>query len=498
MSDVLDRLKVALAERYRVEREIAAGGMATVYLAHDLKHNRKVAIKVFRPELGAALGSERFLREIEVTAGLNHPHILPLLDSGRAQGLLYYVMPLVEGESLRDRISREKQLPVDEAIRLAREVAAALSYAHSQGVIHRDIKPENILLSHGEAIVADFGIAAAVSVAGGERLTETGLAIGTPAYMSPEQGTSEGNVDPRSDIYSLSCVLYEMLAGQPPFTAPSAQAVLARHAIDAVPSLRTLRSTVPDYVEATIEQALSKTPADRFSTATGFAEALAGEDWTPTPEPTHPRWIRRRKMLLGVSLGVVLVIAAMWLVQWGNAIIGDSAAVTILPFESYGAGLRILSAEPSPGSVISTSDLANGVPVRVVVEHSFRGSETSDIGSRWRLDLIVVMAHEDELGYRSYELDSREVTRATRQLALTGRLRARHVFENRITLEAILRNELDCPTPLPEARERSDPGEEHCYQMGYEGMVLIEYIVSDDRQFSRGLSANHVLPAGND
>jgi serine/threonine protein kinase len=228
---MLDRLRKALAERYAVDRELGRGGMATVFLARDLKHQRPVAVKVLNPEVAAVLGPERFLHEIEVAAGLDHPHILPLFDSGEADGLLYYVMPFVEGGTLRDRLNREKQLPVDDALQLAREVADALSYAHGQNVIHRDIKPENIMLAGGHARVADFGIARALSAAGGERLTQTGVAVGTPLYMSPEQATGGSDVDGRSDLYSLGCVLYEMLAGTPPFTG-TAQSILRQHLMD--------------------------------------------------------------------------------------------------------------------------------------------------------------------------------------------------------------------------------------------------------------------------
>src|SRR5687768_7708556 len=235
MANELEHLGATLAERYRIGRELGSGGMATVYRAHDLRHDRTVAIKVFRPAVTAAMGRERFLREITVTAGLDHPHILPLLDSGHVDGLLYYLMPYVEGESLRDRLSREQQLPLDDALRIAREVASALSYAHARGVVHRDIKPENILLSHGHARVADFGIARAVTAAGGEALTGTGLAIGTPAYMSPEQAGGERAVDGRSDVYALGCVLYEMLAGHPPFAGATSYELLARHALDPLP-----------------------------------------------------------------------------------------------------------------------------------------------------------------------------------------------------------------------------------------------------------------------
>jgi eukaryotic-like serine/threonine-protein kinase len=248
--------------------------MATVYLAEDLKHHREVAVKVLRAELAAALGPGRFLREIEISARLHHPHILPLYDSGEAEGFLFYVMPFVEGQSLRDRLTREKQLPLDDALQIAREVADALSFAHGGGVVHRDIKPENILLESGHAVVADFGIAKAISAAGGEKLTETGIAVGTPAYMSPEQAFGEEHLDGRSDIYALGCVLYEMLGGDPPFTGSSAQAILARKVVDQIPSLRTVRETVPFTVERAVRKALARAPADRFATATQFAEAL--------------------------------------------------------------------------------------------------------------------------------------------------------------------------------------------------------------------------------
>ncbi len=232
MAQQVERLKAALADRYTIQEELGAGGMATVYLAEDLKHHRQVAVKVLRPELAAILGAERFLKEIEVTANLQHPHILPLFDSGEADSFLYYVMPYVEGDSLRDKLNREKQLGVDETVKIAEGVAAAMAYAHRQGVIHRDIKPENILIHDGQPVVADFGIALAVTTAGGTRLTETGLSLGTPQYMSPEQATGDRELDGRSDIYSLGCVLYEMLTGDPPHTGPTAQAVIAKVVTD--------------------------------------------------------------------------------------------------------------------------------------------------------------------------------------------------------------------------------------------------------------------------
>ncbi len=282
MTDQLGGLKIALAGRYAVEREVGSGGMATVYLAEDVKHHRQVAIKVLRPELAAALGPERFLREIEIAARLDHPHILPLYDSGRTEGqseFLYYVMPYVEGESLRERLEREKQLPLDDALLIAREVADALSYAHSRDVVHRDIKPENILLAGGHARVADFGIARAITAAGGGRLTETGMAVGTPAYMSPEQASGSRDLDGRSDLYSLGCVLHEMLAGEPPFTGPTVESVVHQHLAADPPPVTALRPAVPPQVSAALVRVLAKTPADRFSPAAQFAEAPSCVCW---------------------------------------------------------------------------------------------------------------------------------------------------------------------------------------------------------------------------
>jgi len=274
MSDVTSRIADALADRYSIERELGAGGMATVYLAEDLKHTRKVALKVLRPELAAVLGGERFVQEITTTASLQHPHILQLFDSGNADGWLYYVMPFVEGGSLRDRLDRERRLSVEDALQITTTLAGALDFAHKRGVIHRDIKPENILFQEGVALVADFGIAVAVTSAGGERLTETGLSLGTPAYMSPEQIVGERGIDARSDVYSLACVTYEMLAGDPPFLASNAQAVIAKHITDPAPPITTLRPDASPAIAAAIARALSKAPADRFPRAGAFAEGL--------------------------------------------------------------------------------------------------------------------------------------------------------------------------------------------------------------------------------
>ncbi|MDT8340780.1 MAG: protein kinase [Longimicrobiales bacterium] len=273
------RLAAALADRYRIERELGAGGMATVYLADDLKHDRKVAVKVLRPELAAMVGAERFLAEIRTTANLQHPHILPLFDSGEADGFLYYVMPFISGETLRDRLTREKQLPVEEAVRVARGVASALDYAHRQGVIHRDIKPANILLHDGEPLVADFGIALAVQEAGGGRLTETGLSLGTPYYMSPEQAAGDRDPDARSDVYSVGCVTYEMLVGDPPFTGSTAQSVLAKILTGEAPRVTESRKVVPRNVAAAVACATQRLPADRFPTAGAFAVALQDEGY---------------------------------------------------------------------------------------------------------------------------------------------------------------------------------------------------------------------------
>jgi serine/threonine-protein kinase len=320
MSDALARLTAALADRYRIERELGAGGMATVYLAHDLKHDRDVAIKVLHPDLGAALGSERFLSEIRTTARLQHPHILPLLDSGEADGLLYYVMPLVTGETLRTRLERERQLPIDDAVLIAREVADALGYAHGLGVIHRDIKPENILLQGGHALVADFGIALAVQSAGGQRMTQTGLSLGTPQYMSPEQAMGEKVIDARSDVYALGAVTYEMLVGEAPFTGPSVQAIVARLITEVPRGMAAQRKAVPVQVEAAVMRALEKLPADRFATAGDFARALHGQGDSATlnrylqagaaPAPAHRRFSWREAAAWAVAASALALLVS--------------------------------------------------------------------------------------------------------------------------------------------------------------------------------------------
>jgi eukaryotic-like serine/threonine-protein kinase len=304
-----ERLRVAIADRYILKGELGAGGMATVYLAEDVRHHRPVALKVLRPELAAVIGAERFLKEIETTANLQHPHILPLFDSGEVDGTVFYVMPFIEGETLRDRIARDKQLPVEDALRIAKEVASALDYAHRRGVIHRDIKPENILLHDGTALVADFGIALAASKTGNTRMTETGMSLGTPHYMSPEQAMGEREITARADVYALGCVLYEMLTGEPPFNGPTAQAIVARVLTDAPRSARGTRATVPAHVDAAIVTALSKLPADRFGTAAEFAAALStpsyGSVMIPAASPPT-----RASRLPWIVAGVASVIAA--------------------------------------------------------------------------------------------------------------------------------------------------------------------------------------------
>jgi serine/threonine protein kinase/Flp pilus assembly protein TadD len=283
MTELRDRLKTTLADRYDVEREIGRGGMATVFLAQDRRHGRRVAVKVLHPELAIGLGPDRFLREIQIAARLQHPHIVPLYDSGQAGDLLYYVMPYVEGESLRQRLERERRLPIEDALAIARAVAAALDYAHRQQVVHRDIKPENVMLHEGEAVVTDFGIAKAVTVAAGENLTQTGTSVGTPAYMSPEQAAGEAELDGRSDIYSLGAMLYEMVGGTAPFTGPTAQAIMAQLFTEPIPRLVAKRAEVPDWLETAVERALAKQPGDRWETPSAFAQALSWPAGGSTP-----------------------------------------------------------------------------------------------------------------------------------------------------------------------------------------------------------------------
>jgi serine/threonine-protein kinase len=368
MTDTLGRLQATLADRYRIEREVGQGGMATVYLAEDLRHRRKVALKVLRPELAALVGGDRFLTEIRTTANLQHPHILALFDSGQADGFLFYVMPYVEGESLRDRLDREKQLPVDDAVRIAREVASALDYAHRHGVVHRDIKPENILLHDGQALVADFGIALALSSAGGTRMTETGMSLGTPHYMSPEQAMGEREITARSDVYALGCVTYEMLLGEPPFTGPTAQAIVAKVMTEKPASITKRRERVSEAVEGAVLTALEKLPADRFATAAEFAQALTGE----APARTRPLPAARvRSRRAAVTVASIVGVVALSIGYASGRVAGRGTAPVALPSRlailapsvggSGGPALnRQITLTPDGGTVIFVAVMPNG------------------------------------------------------------------------------------------------------------------------------------------
>jgi serine/threonine protein kinase len=365
MSGAEERLTAALSDCYRVERELGAGGMATVYLAQDLKHDRKVALKVLRPELAAIMGAERFLAEIRTTANLQHPHILPLFDSGQAEGFLFFVMPYVEGESLRDRLDREGELPVEEAVRIATAVASALDYAHRNGVIHRDIKPANILLHDGQPVVADFGIALAVSAAGGGRLTETGLSLGTPYYMSPEQATAERDPDPRSDVYALGCVLYEMLVGEPPYTGSSAQAVLGKILTTDPVRPTEHRKTIPAHVEAAVLKALEKRPADRFGSPVELARAVNDEAFQRrrrnAPEGARSAASERTQRFAGWGAAAVLAAVSAWLairptpperVIYANLALPDTAPMAFVGEAYFGVGQPAFALSPDGSSMV--------------------------------------------------------------------------------------------------------------------------------------------------
>ncbi|MBA3658729.1 MAG: protein kinase [Gemmatimonadales bacterium] len=377
MPDAIERLRTALVRRYAIEREIGRGGMAYVYLARDLQHQRPVAVKLLRPELAASLGNDRFLREIRIAAALTHPHIVPLYDSGEVDDLLYFIMPYIEGESLRERLRKTRPLPVDQAVHLARDVAAALEYAHRQGIIHRDIKPGNVLLNGTEALVADFGIARAITVAAEDELSETGLAMGTPAYMSPEQcGGTE--VDARSDIYSLGCVLYEMLTGTPPFSGGTAQAILARHLCDRPKPMEREDDDVPRWLERVIERALQKLPADRFATAAEFGAALEATQSVSNRValPQVSRWSRRSLAAGGLAL-TLLAGGAMYrlfgtgrsggadlaLLEAGDRAL-DPTHIAVLYFESRGADPSVRStADGLTEDLIDQLGLVSGLSV---------------------------------------------------------------------------------------------------------------------------------------
>jgi len=385
MPELTDRLSAALADRYRLDRHLGEGGMATVYLAHDLKHERNVALKILRPELAAVIGGERFLVEIKTTANLQHPHILPLFDSGEADGFLYYVMPYIEGETLRGKLDKEKQIGVDEALRITRDVADALDYAHRNGVIHRDIKPENILLHDGRPVVADFGIALAISAAGGGRMTETGLSLGTPHYMSPEQATADRDLTARSDQYSLACVAYEMLSGDPPHTGPTAQAILLRILTENPRPVSEVRTAVPPHVVAALAKALEKLPADRFETAKDFAAAMEDETFTYTartpatgiaaaapPVRVEPGPAKRGPLMaMGAVAAIALVVAMLgWMRSPPAQLMRldlSTGAVVPLPQSDV-----VISRDGSMLAVSGTVDGATAIYLRRIGEADFR------------------------------------------------------------------------------------------------------------------------------
>jgi len=429
VSDALNRLRVALADRYRIERELGRGGMATVFLAQDLKHDRPVALKVLDPHLAQALGPDRFLREIRLGARLQHPHILSVHDSGDADGQLWFTMPYVEGETLGGRLRRQKQLPVEEALRVTREVADALHYAHQHGVIHRDIKPDNILLDDSHALVADFGIARALTPDAEERLTTSGFTVGTPDYMSPEQAAGDRDLDPRTDVYSLACVLFEMLTGEPPYTGPNPQAVLAKRLSEPVPHLRTGRD-VPPALERAVTRALARSPADRFPTAAAFADALGAERLTGGgAEPVRRKSARWGVVGLAVALLALAVYGAIrWLWPRGAAPLASAA---VLPFVdlsprhdqeyfsdglteelittlSQVPGLRVAARTSSfqfKGEDIDVHDVGRKLDVGAVLEGSVRQS-----GKRLRVSARLVNVKDGyQLWSESYDRDLADV-----------------------------------------------------------------------------------------
>jgi len=389
--NIVTALTQALADRYLIERELGRGGMATVFLARDHKHNRRVAIKVLEPELGAVLGHERFQAEIQVTAALQHPNLLPLFDSGEAAGQLFYVMPYVEGETLRARLEREQQLPVDEAVRIITAIAGALDYAHGHGVIHRDLKPENILLQAGQPVVADFGIALAVSNAGGARVTQTGLSLGTPQYMSPEQATGERQLDARSDQYSLAAVAYELLTGEPPHTGGTAQVVLARLMTETPRPVHATRASVPPHVSAAIAKALEKAPADRFTTTRAFAEALAH---AAVPRADRPQGSRRTAVRAALALVAIVVVAgAAWLLRHRLAApLPDQRLVLVVPTSTGGDASLTASAAMVDDAIARQIGQLAWVKVRSAPSPTANDAETAVAARKVGAATVVVAA----------------------------------------------------------------------------------------------------------
>jgi serine/threonine protein kinase/Flp pilus assembly protein TadD len=398
---VLERLEKALSDKYEIERELGRGGMATVYLAHDLKHDREVALKVLHPELSSALGPDRFLREIKVAARLNHPHILPLHDSGEANGFLYYVMPYVEGESLRSKLNRDGKLPLDEALYLARGVAGALDYAHRQRVVHRDIKPENIMLHEGEAMVMDFGIAKAVSVASGDTLTQTGMMVGTPAYVSPEQAAGEAEIDGRSDQYSLACMLYEVLSGKKAFTGSTAQSVLSKRFTNPVPSLRRVEPSVPDEIDEAVTKALSKEPRERYATSGEFAKALI---WPKASTPADQTTVKP----VAAPKSIAVLPFADMSAERENGYFTDGMAEEIINALTTIKALRVASRTSSFAFKATTEDIrqvGKKLDVATVLEGSVRKA-----GNKLRITAqLVNVADGYQLWSQRYDRDMEDV-----------------------------------------------------------------------------------------
>ena len=458
-----EALSAALADRYRVERELGAGGMATVYLARDLKHDRDVALKALHPDLAASLGRERFLREIQLAARLSHPNILALYDSGEADGQLYYVMPVVRGESLRDRLDRERMLPIAESVRIVADAARALDHAHDQGIVHRDVKPENILLQDGHVLVADFGIVTAISVVGDEVMTQTGMSVGTPAYISPEQATGEA-VDGRSDEYSLACVLYELLVGEPPFTGPNMQAVIAKRFVQPPADVTALREGIPRGVGRALHQALSRTPIDRFPTLSDFADALLSTDIVAAPAANEPP-PRSIAVLPFVNLSS----------DRENEFLGDGIAEDIINALASISGLHVAaraSAFSFKGKNAEPREIGERLRVATVLEGSIRRA-----GSRIRIT-AQLMAVSD--GYQLWS------ERYDRDLV--------DVFAVQDEIAAAIAQRLQLTFSAP--AERASPastGEIEAYEllvrarwlMAQRGRAILESIVLLDRALTR-------------
>jgi serine/threonine-protein kinase len=396
-----DRLKTALSGRYTLDHEVGAGGMATVYLATDDKHDRKVALKVLKPELAAVLGPDRFPREIKIVAQFNHPHILSLYDSGESDGFLYYVMPFVEGESLRQRMRRDGQLPIGDAVRILREVVDALAYAHERGIVHRDIKPDNVMISGRHAVVTDFGVAKAVSAAGGEKLTTVGVAVGTPTYMAPEQAMGEVNVDHRADIYAVGALGYEMLSGKPPFDGPTAQAILSAHVLEQPPDLRERRPAVPPVLADALRRCLAKDPADRWQRAEDLLAQLEMMGTTPsggmTPTDTRPikatdvrRPVSRRSWITGVAAAAVLVGggAGGWLLTHRDG--GGIRRIAVLPIEDISGQDEVFVDALHSGLTGALSGLGVGVaPRSTMMIYKTDPKPTREIARELELDAVI-------------------------------------------------------------------------------------------------------------